>query len=63
MEWDEENCGMNVVDHIVRTGYNKSVSIVVHSWNIPRGQQMVNRLRDAGYSVVQSPGVWNIIGS
>ena len=63
MSWEEENCGMTVVDYIIRTGYSKSPSIIVHSWNIPRGQEMVKRLRDAGYSVIHHPGVWLNIGA
>ena len=62
MSWQEENCGMTVVDHIIRTNYRKSPSIVVHSWNIPRGQEMVKRLKESGYSVIHQPGVWNFIG-
>lgn len=63
MEWEEDNCGMNVVDWIIANDYNKEVRIIIHSWNIPRGQEMKNRLVDAGYSAIQHPGVWEVIGS
>ena len=62
MEWNPDNCGMNVVDYIIRIGYNKGTSIVIHSWNIPRGQEMTQKLQAAGYSVIHQPGVWHNIG-
>lgn len=63
MEWEEDNCGMNVVDWMVRNHYPKTPSVIVHSWNIPRGQEMLKRLQDKGYSVIQHPGVWLNIGA
>jgi CheY-like chemotaxis protein len=63
MEWEEDNCGMNVVDWMVRNHYPKTPSVIVHSWNILRGQEMLKRLQDKGYSVIQHPGVWLNIGA
>jgi CheY-like chemotaxis protein len=62
MEWQEENCGMQVVDWIIANNYRKNVSIIIHSWNIPRAKEMCLRLTDAGYPAVQMPGAWNIVG-
>lgn len=62
MVWDAVNNGMTVVDWIVSNNYKKEVSIIVHSWNIPRGKEMTSKLTDAGYSAIQVPGVWNSIG-
>ena len=63
MEWYEDNNGMNVVNWIISNNYKKNTSIIIHSWNIPRAMEMNNRLIESGYSSVQYPGVWNLIGS
>lgn len=62
MEWQEDNCGMQVVDWIIANNYKKNVSIIIHSWNIPRGQEMVKRLQNNNYPTIHHPGVWNYIG-
>lgn len=62
LEWDEDNNGMQVVDWIIANNYRKNVSIIIHSWNIPRSIEMKNRLTDAGYSAIQFPGAWHSIG-
>jgi CheY-like chemotaxis protein len=58
MEWQEENCGMNVVDWIISNSYTKNCVYVIHSFNYPRGLEMYSRLKDAGYNVAHSPGIW-----
>lgn len=62
MSWNEDNCGMTVVDWILNNNYNKHSSFIVHSWNIRRGQEMVDKLKNGGYTVIHQPGIWNNIG-
>ena len=50
----EENCGMEVVRYIERTR-PQIKKIIVHSWNVPAGQEMLARLQNAGYEVSYEP--------
>ena len=41
--------GMDVVDHIIRMEPGqRPYRAIVHSWNMPRAQEMVRRLEEAG---------------
>lgn len=50
----ESNTGMEVVRFILRT---KPIidQIIVHSWNMPAGREMTNKLKDAGYTAAYQP--------
>jgi len=53
-----EDCGMEVVRWCL---INKPQvnQFVVHSWNAPAGERMVEDLKNAGYKAVYSPfGMW-----
>jgi predicted hydrolase (HD superfamily) len=63
LEYKEENNGLNVVDYLIKINYKKDVNIVIHSWNIVKGCEMKRRLENAGYSPVQQPGAWNLVGT
>ncbi len=58
MEWEDDNCGMNVVDWMIKNNKQKKAIIHVHSYNIPRGKEMYQRLKEKGYKVYHSPGAW-----
>ena len=50
----ESNTGMEVVRFILQA---KPIidQIIVHSWNGPAGQEMTNKLKDAGYTAAYRP--------
>ena len=55
---NRKDCGMEVVRWIVQHKPNID-QIVVHSWNSPAGNEMVAKLRDAGYNAEYKPfGLW-----
>lgn len=47
-----EDCGMEVVRWLVGNFQENIKVIIVHSWNTVAGEEMVKKLRDAGYSNV-----------
>lgn len=56
-EWDEEDCGMRVVDYIINKNIYKS-KYIIHSLNIPRANIMYNKLNDNNFIVEKRPFVW-----
>lgn len=54
---DERTCGMELVRHLIGYGwpYKAQPLFVVHTKNIFAGKVMVQRLTDAGFSVLNSP--------
>ena len=50
-----EDSGMEVVRFLEKTHIANTAKIIVHSWNLPAGERMVERLTDAGYKVYQIP--------
>jgi len=50
-----EESGMEVVRWLEHHGDAKGAKITVHTWNLPAGKRMVERLTDAGYRVNQKP--------
>ena len=50
-----EESGMQVVRFLEKTGTAKTAKIIIHSWNLPAGKRMVERLTDAGYRTQQRP--------
>lgn len=49
------NCGMEVVRYIEKYLPRVKEGIVVHTWNIPAGIEMADRLRRAGYKCFRLP--------
>lgn len=64
MQWDEQNCGMVVVDYMCNNllSNKNKVICIVHSYNTPRGIVMKQKLQQVGYLADYMPGVWNYIG-
>lgn len=60
-EWDEEDCGMVVVDYVVKNNVNSNAIFMIHSLNIVRSQVMENKLRDGGFDVTREPFLWEIM--
>ena len=52
-----ENCGMEVIRWLEKQNYELFIHIdfVVHSWNIPAGARMNERLNEAGYASTHVP--------
>lgn len=52
-----DNCGMEVVRWLEKQDISlfSETKFVVHSWNIPAGSRMHDRLTDAGYKSVHRP--------
>ncbi len=52
-----EDCGMEVVRFLEKQPREryKDCQMIVHSWNIPAGVKMTERLRAKGYYVTQKP--------
>ena len=50
-----EESGMEVVRWLEHHVVAKGARITVHTWNLPAGKRMVERLADAGYKVFQKP--------
>lgn len=55
--------GEDVVDFLIDYMYpTEKVGIVIHSWNIPAGKRMHERLLSTGYKSIHQPGAWATIG-
>ena len=50
-----EESGMEVVRYLEKNQGFKSAKVIVHTWNLPAGARMVDRLTKAGYRVYQKP--------
>lgn len=52
-----DNCGMEVVRWLENNlqSKHKTTLFIVHSWNLPAGARMVERLRELGLQVHQIP--------
>lgn len=62
MQWNEQDCGMVVVDYLCKTKINIDTMIcVVHSYNNVRGPIMAQKLQSVGYKATYHPGVWNAL--
>lgn len=61
MVWDEDNCGMQVVDYIIKSKKHKESIIYIHSYNAPRAKEMTKRLKDNKYHATYLPGAWENI--
>lgn len=60
-EWDEEDCGMVVVDYVIDNNVNYNAVYMIHSMNVVRSQIMENKLRDAGFNATREPFLWERI--
>lgn len=60
MDWEEENCGMNVVDWLVENIGNLKYNpeIIIHSFNFVRSEIMLDKLLKSGYTARYIPGYW-----
>lgn len=55
--------GEDVVDFLIENSYPiEKVGIIIHSWNIPAGKRMHERLLSAGFNSIHQPGAWAAIG-
>jgi len=55
--------GEDVVDFLIENSYPiEKVGIIIHSWNIPAGKRMHERLLSAGFNSIHQPGAWMAIG-
>ena len=54
MEWDEDNCGMNVADFIAQHPLPETTKVVIHSFNVAAAQRMLRTIPGSIYI----PGVW-----
>ncbi|MDD4438135.1 MAG: hypothetical protein PHS04_08900 [Tissierellia bacterium] len=55
--------GEDVVSFLIDYTYpTEKVGIVIHSWNIPAGKRMHERLLSTGYNSIHQPGAWATIG-
>lgn len=62
MQWDENNCGMKVVDHMVTIPQRlRHTRICIHSYNAPRARIMLDKLTQCGLIAQYTPGAWLII--
>lgn len=52
-----EPTGMLVADHMAQE-IRWRCPVIVHSYNVPAGQRMTERLKEAGWLVVHDPGAW-----
>jgi CheY-like chemotaxis protein len=50
-----EDSGMEVVRWLERHDAAKGAKVTIHTWNLPAGKRMVERLSAAGYKVTQRP--------
>jgi len=60
-EWNEEDCGMCVVDYLCNLPDSSkllNMYCVVHSFNTYRAEIMNSRLQKAGYKSQYCPGAW-----
>ena len=61
-QWNEQNCGMVVVNYLINLNpILNNMICIVHSYNYPRGMQMNDKLTQAGYTSTYSPGAWNLL--
>lgn len=56
MEWDEDNCGMTVAKYLNDNPLSDATKIIIHSFNFPAAQRMLQLLPNATYQ----PGCWSI---
>ena len=55
--------GEDVVDFLIENSYPiEKVGIIIHSWNIPAGKRMHERLLSAGFNSIHQPGAWSALG-
>ena len=55
--------GEDVVDFLIENLYPiEKVGIIIHSWNIPAGKRMHERLLSAGFNSIHQPGAWSALG-
>ncbi len=65
LSWSEDNNGYLVAEWMVKNLYGnpEKLSIIIHSFNLPRSLKMKNLLIKYGYAAVSMPGAWLMCGS